>query len=238
MADPPKETAKGPSPTLALLRRCHSPDTAKEIFTSKIQHHPLVLAPTTVVPSVLNARAVRRAKRAEKNRRKRALRPQPLSAKQKRESKIHDVADGGDGAWERYAGLRLLWLGYIKDILGLECDTKRVLGKDEAGAMLVGADYHGATVTVVRCNCVGRVGIEGMVVRDGMGIFTLITRKGQVKKIPKEGTIFRLEIDTEGEDGQGKSSANPTFEIHGDGLKYRPAERAGKKFKQRNVPNI
>jgi ribonuclease P protein subunit POP4 len=52
--------------------------------------------------------------------------------------------------------------------------------------------------------------------------------------IPKEHTIFRIEIpvtdnDTESEDA--KSLSNLVFEIVGDQFIQRPAERATKKFK-------
>lgn len=86
--------------------------------------------------------------------------------------------------------LHQLWLGYIREILGNELFT----GGQGAAAKLASADIHGARVRVSRSSCPSRVGIEGIVVRDSRYAVQIITRKNAVKLVPKEGTMFRVEI--------------------------------------------
>jgi ribonuclease P protein subunit POP4 len=137
--------------------------------------------------------------------------------------------------------LHNLWLGYIREILGNEVYT----GGQGAAAKLASADFHGAGVEVVRSGCVGRVGIKGIVIKDSRFVFEIITPKNQIKTVPKEGTIFRIEVpakDKEEKAATGPSEEQPkeggdagsgkfVFELHGDQFSYRPADRATKKFK-------
>jgi ribonuclease P protein subunit POP4 len=51
------------------------------------------------------------------------------------------------------------------------------------GPLLASADYHGAMVDVVRCRCVGRVGIRGIVVKDTKFTMEIITPKNELKSI-------------------------------------------------------
>ena len=213
----------------------HDSTTAQDIYSSKIQHHPLSLLPTSVPSSVLDARAKRRLLRASKRAHQKKARP--LTARQKRALGIYDLVPSGRGrdrgkdrgAWVRYAPLRKLWLGYVREILGVGRD-KTWVGVEEAGAMLVGADFHGAVVRVVRSRCVGRVGIEGMVLREARGVLLVVSQLGEFKMVPKEGTVFEVKVDLDNDQGQVRDLL---FEIHGDGIICRPAERAGKKFKLR-----
>jgi len=101
---------------------------------------------------------------------------------------------------------------------------------------------------VVRSACVGRVGIRGIVVKDARFVFELVTRGDRLKVVPKEGTVFRVEIAAaEGEsatdggrDGAqaGGGQRNMVFEIHGGQFAYRSADRANKKFKTHFLENI
>lgn len=49
------------------------------------------------------------------------------------------------------------------------------------GAKLASADFHGAEVLVVRSKCVGRVGCEGIVVKDTKFTFEVITKANELK---------------------------------------------------------
>jgi len=122
--------------------------------------------------------------------------------------------------------------------------VKRFIGTQET-SKLCSADYHGAQVTVVRSRCVSRVGIKGIVVKDGMRAFEIVVREGSesadvgiVKRIPKEGTLFGVVIGLPADEGareeEGdarKETKSLKFEIHGDQFIYRAADRANRKFK-------
>lgn len=51
-----------------------------------------------------------------------------------------------------------------------------VVSAQTHGAQLASLDYHGAELEVVRCRCVGRVGVSGVVIRDTKFTFVLVTR--------------------------------------------------------------
>lgn len=50
-----------------------------------------------------------------------------------------------------------------------------------AAAKLVSAEFVGAEVQVVRCRCVSRVGVRGIVVKDTRYTFEIVTRKDELK---------------------------------------------------------
>lgn len=146
-----------------------------------------------------------------------------------------------------------MWCGYIREILGLSVDTQcnakgasRWIDAKSAGPLLAGADFHGARVKVVRSRCTGRVGLEGIVIRDTKYTFEVVTRGDEVKILPKEYTVFRFEVpladdmkgdikggrkNGEGGEGVGEDKAKSfVFELYGHFFLTRAPERASKKF--------
>ena len=126
-------------------------------------------------------------------------------------------------------------------------------------AKLCSADYHGAEIEVVRSRCVSRVGVRGIVVKDGKFVFEVVSRDDRVKIVPKEHTVFRVQIPRpgkvdegkgggdrqgqEGMDGVGKKveeegKRDLVFELHGDQFIYRAADRANRKFKTHFLPDL
>lgn len=241
--------SKQQSATQQLLLRGHSPDSANRIFADKIQHRPLLLRASS--PPASNARDERRKARIKKEKeRKKTLKPKPLSACQKRKLGLYDVPKEGR-KYALFEPLHSLWLGYMREILGNELYT----GGQGAAAKLSSADFHGAEVEVVRSGCVSRVGIKGIVIKDTRFAFEVITRGNALKIVPKEGTVFRIEVvpakggDAAPEPGDQGEEAGPgqqqpgstttmVFEIHGDQFMYRSADRANKKFKAHFLKKI
>lgn len=147
-----------------------------------------------------------------------------------------------------------MWCGYIREILGLNARTQyngmgasKWIDAKSAGPLLAGADFHGARIKVVRSRCAGRVGLEGIVIRDTKFTFEVVTRGDEVKILPKEYSVFRFEVPLVGEaeeDSKGgeqnserekggdcKHLAQPfVFELYGHFFLTRAPERASKKF--------
>ncbi|KAL1870140.1 hypothetical protein Daus18300_005204 [Diaporthe australafricana] len=220
--------------TQALLARAHSPTSAERIYSDKIQHRPLFLRPTSPPPQATARQARRRERERKSKERKKAFKPKPLSAKQRRNLGLHEVPRDGQ-KYATFLPLHKLWLGYVREVLGSEVYT----GGQGAASKLSSADVHGAEVEVVRSGCVGRVGIKGIVIKDARFVFEIITPKNKVKVVPKEGTLFRVEVpppdaskvDVAKEGEQEPPKKSLVFEIHGDQFAVRSADRANRKFK-------
>ncbi|KAK0627298.1 Rof/RNase P-like protein [Immersiella caudata] len=216
-----------------LLAKAHSADEVNRIFTEKVQQRPLYLTPNSPPPSDARA-ARRRAQAKKKEQRKKALKPKPLSATQRRKLGLYDVPREGQ-KYAVFEPLHNLWVGYIQEVLGNETYSSG----DAPGAKLASADFHGAEVEVVRSGCVSRVGIKGIVIKDSKFAFEIITRKNRVKLVPKEGTVFRLEIPAPKQPVSSQVAApakeeqpeSMVVEIHGEQFQFRSDDRASRKFR-------
>ncbi|ETS73635.1 hypothetical protein PFICI_14581 [Pestalotiopsis fici W106-1] len=216
------------SVTQDLLARAHSPDNAQRIFSEKIQYRPLFLRPNSPPPSE-NARQARRKARENKKKRAKALKPQPLSSRERRKRGLYNVPKEGR-KFAIFEPLNRLWNGYMREILGNELHS----GGQGASAKLAAADYHGARVEVSRSRNPSRVGIEGIVIKDTRFAFEIITKRNQVKLVPKEGTTFRMRVPSSDEtpnDTDDSTMKQFEFEVLGDQFQFRPADRANKKFR-------
>lgn len=220
--------------TQNLLARAHSPDSADRIYADKIQHRTLHLRPSSPPPAVVNARAARRKAR-EAAKAKSKIRPKPLSSRERRQLGLHDIPRDGH-KYEIYEPLNALWLGYAREVLGNDIFT----GGPTAAAKLASAELHGALAEVVRSRCPGRVGIQGIVVRDRKFVLEIITRSRGLKVVPKEGTTFRIQVPaTEAPGPEQQVEHKPfAFDVLGDQLMLRSADRANRKFKHHFLNNL
>ena len=221
--DSSNRTTRGGHFTEALLLKAHSPETASQIFTDKIKSHVLNLNPTQ--PSdVADGRAQRRRQREKKKALQRKSRkPKPLTAKEKRKSRIYEIPRECR-RYEIYEPLHRLWIGYAQDVLFGEAGMlPRVSGDGHAEkgkALMVGqdlaarfmsADLHGSHMKVVRSRCPSRVGVKGIMVKETKMTFEIITKGNELKsehrpvhveefypnsctEIPKEHSIFEVEV--------------------------------------------
>lgn len=251
----PTMSANAEAVTRNLLSRGHSPPSVDRLYAEKIQHRPLRLRANSPPPAT-TAREARRAARQQKTKdRAKQLRPKPLSARERRRLGLYRAPATGEARrYETFAPLHALWLGYIREVLGAG-DLRG--GGVNAAAKLTSADFHGAEVEVVRSSCPGRVGIKGIVVKDSRFVFEIITRRNVLKMVPKEGTIFRVEVplaDADGKSGKEDGSDKPgrdtanlpagtndgkfVFDIHGEQFQLRSIDRANKKFKAHFLPNL
>ena len=222
-----------------LLRRAHPPETADTIFEERVKQRPLLLRPTSPDPQ-RDARAKRQYTRLQKEKaQRRSHKPKPLSAKQKRSLCIYDIPKEQQ-KYEIYVELHRMWCGYMRDILGLTDRKTAQIQAHVSGPILVSADYHGALVEVVRSRCVSRVGVKGIVVKDTKFTFEVVTKANVVKTVPKEHTIFQLELSMDqNEDEPAADHATPlVFEIYGNQLQTRAPDRANKKFRWHHDPDL
>lgn len=230
----------------SLLARAHSPDTASQIHVDSVQRRPLFLRPTNKDDLSVDARAARQrvrvAKEAEKTRSNR--RPRPISAAQKRKLGLYTLSKEQQ-KWDNFVGLNRLWNGYIREVLGWKGKTRlEYLDSKSIGSTITSADLHGAMVEVVKSRCVGRVGIRGIIVKDTRETLNVITKKNELKMVPKEYTVFRIEIPLEVVDeSTAPSSADDAspfvaIEIQGSQFAHRPVERATRKLKLHLPPDI
>ena len=60
------------------------------------------------------------------------------------------------------------------------------------GELLLGADYHGAMLEVVKSRQPRHIGAKGIVIMDAANTFTIIDESNKLRRIPKAGTDFRL----------------------------------------------
>lgn len=217
--------------TEELLGRAHPPDNVNRIFSDKIQHRTLHLRRSSPPPTVLNARNARRKSRLQQKETSKQ-RPRPLSSRQKRALGLHEVPRTAQ-KYELYAPLKELWTGYALELLGSDIYT----GGPNAAAKLSSAELHGAGAEVVRSRCAGRVGIKGIIVRDRKFVVEIITPKRGLKVVPKEGTTFKIEVNAPASQANTQEQVF-AFEVHGDQLMLRSADRANRKFKQHFLKRI
>lgn len=165
----------------ALLQRAFSPDTAASHYNERLVKRALPIRATSPTPS---ARAIRRRalnERKEKTRKRSKQKPRPLSAAEKRKLCLNEIPKEQQ-KYNIYEPLHHLWLGYMREVLGLNDAARAVyLTPASSGQMLASADMHGAKLSVVRSRCPSRIGLEGIVVRDTQFTFEIITRKNVLK---------------------------------------------------------
>ncbi|KAF2755313.1 ribonuclease P protein subunit p29 [Pseudovirgaria hyperparasitica] len=240
-----------PHPAASLLLRAHSPTTAQALFTDKIQHKPLLLRKPSPPPST-TARIVRRQARLQKlhstTKRRNKSKPKPLSARERRALCLDDIPKS-EAKWALFEGLRELWVGYVREILGLAGDMEgdcegannsrgSYVSAQSAGSVLSSADMHGAVIEVVKSRCVSRVGVRGTVVQDRKFVFVVVTEGNEAKTLPKEYSVFKLEIPLLKREGEEAEPRPLVFELHGEQFQNRAPERAKKQLKMHYQPDL
>ncbi|CAG7918856.1 unnamed protein product [Penicillium olsonii] len=226
-----------------LLSRAHSPDSATQQFTERIKQKPLFLRATS--PSASDNRSRRRLERLRKKEYFiRHQKPRPLSAREKRKSGLYDLPKE-ECKYAIFSGLHDLWVGYMQDVLDLKPTHAPHVTPTSHGSKLASADYHGAEVEVVRSRCAGRVGVNGIVVRDTKFTFVVVTPRDEMKTVPKEHTVFRFTVplpkplaSADQQKESAEESKSLIFELHGSQFENKPVDRANKKFKWRNIDYV
>lgn len=162
----------------ALLEKAFPPSEAAIIFTDKLyRKHLYTLAAD-------NRELRREARHRKKQQRTTNRKPKPLTAREKRVLRIHEIPREAE-KYAIYEPLHRLWVGYMQEILNINpkagCAGGVGAGPAQIGLKLASADYHGALFEVIRSRCPSRVGIKGICVKETKSMFYIITRGDKMK---------------------------------------------------------
>ncbi|XP_040565161.1 ribonuclease P protein subunit p29 [Lepeophtheirus salmonis] len=127
-----------------------------------------------------------------------------------------------DLKYEDFKDLRRLWKSYIRELLDLK---NYVHPKETIESLLqtklCRADYHGSNLTVTKSHCKSFVGMKGTILMETRNTLQIITKKNELKVIPKKNTSFSFELD------------RYVFTLSGTNMCCKPSERAVKKWKNK-----
>lgn len=142
-----------------------------------------------------------------------------LSAKQKRDMKMFTVRPEQQ-RYELFLPVHELWKQYITDLCnGLTPNTSPQMVQSK----LLKADFHGAIIKVVRSKCSSYLDLTGILIQEFKHVFKIITKKSELKVIPKRGSVFEMEVN------------GFVSHIYGSRIEQRASERSAKKFKSKGA---
>lgn len=178
-------------------------------------------------------------------------RTKTMPAREKKLRRLFALPDSA-AQYRLYEPLHNLWLQYIGDVLGpsAAATVTKALDSGSVGAAssvpvsllaastaagattqltdrLLKADLHGAPLTVLRSVCPAYVGLSGLVVQERQNSFKLVTRADRFVLIPKQHTVFRVDL--------------PGFavELYGSHFAFRPADRSkGGRWKTKDTVEL
>ncbi|KAG8144074.1 hypothetical protein E2320_001195 [Naja naja] len=159
--------------------------------------------------------------------RQRVKRGKGLSAKERREMRLFEIAPEQQ-RYEMFIPLHELWKQYIRELCnGLKPDAQTQMIQTK----LLKADFHGALVTVTKSKCPSYVGITGIILQETKSVrcvksFNRKAFSGLLSVIPKRNNIFSIEMD-------GFVSY-----IYGSRIQFRASERSAKKFKGQGTMDL
>ncbi|KAI0934390.1 hypothetical protein AcW1_005930 [Taiwanofungus camphoratus] len=117
--------------------------------------------------------------------------------------------------FDLFLPLHSLWMGYMSELLALSTpsgfsNSPISEAAPSAAAMhtkLVKADFHGALLTVRQSKNPCLIGLSGIVVHETENAFKVVTRKDQLKLIPKQNSIFTFAVPLYSTLSSGSSSS-------------------------------
>lgn len=226
------------------------------IYTNRVKNRHIVLenpARTSNTQKEYDAKKVRR-ELEKKKRKSSALGRRSADAKG-----LWKLENGAE-RFDLFLPLHQLWMGYMSELLGLSPPSSVPVAEamPNASSMhpkLVKADFHGSLLTVRQSKNPCLVGLSGIVIHETENAFKVITRKDQLKLIPKQNSIFTLAVplystllQAQFRPAEAVSSAlsgqhsgtvldapHIAFDLYGNQFCFRSADRAGRKFKAKET---
>lgn len=80
------------------------------------------------------------------------------------------------------------WKDYVTKLL-------KNIGKNQLSQCLLNADLHGALILVVQCKIAGLVGVRGIMIRETIETFGIISEDNKFQVVPKKLSVFMLQVD-------------------------------------------
>ncbi|KAK9290405.1 hypothetical protein L1049_008574 [Liquidambar formosana] len=80
------------------------------------------------------------------------------------------------------------WKGYMMQLL-------KNIGKNQLAQCLLSADLHGAIVTVAECKIAAFTGVSGIMIRETVETFGIITQDDKFRVVPKKVSVFIFQAD-------------------------------------------
>lgn len=226
------------------------------IYTNRVKNRHIVLenpARTSNTQKEYDAKKARR-ELEKKKRKSSALGRRSADAKG-----LWKLENGAE-RFDLFLPLHQLWMGYMSELLGLSPPSSVPVAEamPNASSMhpkLVKADFHGSLLTVRQSKNPCLVGLSGIVIHETENAFKVITRKDQLKLIPKQNSIFTLAVplystllQAQFRPAEAVSSAlsgqhsgtvldapHIAFDLYGNQFCFRSADRAGRKFKAKET---
>ncbi|KAG2032162.1 RNase P subunit p29-like protein [Suillus americanus] len=217
------------------------------IYTTRVKNRHIVLENPARTSNVQKEHGAKKARResGKKKRKTAALGRRPADAKG-----LWKLENGAQ-KFDLFLPLHQLWMGYISELLGLSPPSSVPVGEamPNASSMhpkLVKADFHGSLLTVRQSKNPCLVGLTGIVIHETENAFKIITRKDQLKLIPKQNSIFTLAVplystllQTQFEPVEAVRTVldapHIAFDLYGNQFCFRSADRAGRKFKAKET---
>ncbi|KAG7095192.1 hypothetical protein E1B28_005969 [Marasmius oreades] len=226
-----------------------------EIYASRV-HERRILLENPVRGSHI------RKDREKKRQRRTAYKQKKVGIMGRREAKKKGVwkLDDSQAKFKLFLPLHQLWMGYMSELLGLPQEgpsnrppnIKDVPSTAGMHAKLVKADFHGSLMTVRQSKCPSLIGISGIVIHESENAIRVVTRRDEVKLIPKQNSIFVFAVPVYSTlppthkpnnafpvptitDTSVSDVPHMEFELYGNQFRFRSADRAGRKFKHKET---
>ncbi|KAG1774527.1 RNase P subunit p29-like protein [Suillus placidus] len=226
------------------------------IYATRVKNRHIVLENP---PRASNAQKEHDAKKARRESEKKRRKTGALGRRSTGAKGLWKLENGSE-KFDLFLPLHQLWMGYMSELLGLWPPSSVPVAEamPNASSMhpkLVKADFHGSLLTVRQSKNPCLVGLSGIVIHETENAFKLITRKDQLKLIPKQNSIFTLAVPlystllrAQFEPAEAVSSAlsgqhsgtvldapHIAFDLYGNQFCFRSADRAGRKFKAKET---
>lgn len=143
--------------------------------------------------------------------------------------------------FDHFLQLNSLWIKYIQDLLQITQENVDKTLMQQTLSKLSSADFNGCFLNVIKSKNKQLVNKAGIVIWDAKNFFIIVQEQGGLKMIEKKGSVFHFVIplyDLHSEDIEDNDDNYMEFSIIGSRFQYRAADRAGRKFKSRNVDDL
>ncbi|KAJ7593403.1 RNase P/MRP, p29 subunit [Mycena floridula] len=230
------------------LTQTSNPD---EIYATRV-HGRKILLENPVKQSKLKTERLAKKERSRKEKEKRKL--AVIGRKEAKERRIWKLEDS-QAKFHLFVPLHHLWMGYMSELLALPqpSPSQHMPSASLMHPKLLKADFHGSYITVRQSKNIAVIGLAGIVVHESENAFKIVTRKDQMKLIPKQNSIFAFAVPLYSTLPKSHGAEDPLpvpapdststvldkphieFELYGNQFRFRTADRASRKFKHKET---